>query len=376
MMMKKKKKRIKDVLTPLEGVFEQMEYDFKYATLSELDVLFFTTYGDSLIAPIVNHFLDNGILTSNARFDLSRLILTMYRQKWDKLLTVMELEYDPIHNFLDEKTESGLEDANRDFNENTSLEKSSTNQTTLSIDKTGTEKDSGNLHKTGTDSDSGSIQKTGYIDTTRSDNLTETYDNNRSLNTTDTTNGHLSGSNTSEMSIQAFNSSTYRPYDKNVDSSNSTDNTTLTKTGVISDNASKNNTGSVTTDENINTTDSTQNTKTLNLTDTSSNTKTLDLHDVHTTDDSDSSSESGANSAKTLTLTSYSRQYHRKGNIGNISTQSLIHQEIELWNWNFIQEVLKDVKSFLTLQIYQFDSSQLEESEEMNYGNETSLFYR
>lgn len=43
--------------------------------------------------------------------------------------------------------------------------------------------------------------------------------------------------------------------------------------------------------------------------------------------------------------------YHR-GNIGNISTQKLLLEEIELWKWNFVDEVLRDARDFLTLPIY------------------------
>lgn len=40
------------------------------------------------------------------------------------------------------------------------------------------------------------------------------------------------------------------------------------------------------------------------------------------------------------------------GNIGNLTTQQLMKQEIELWKWNFIQSVLADLSEFLTLPIY------------------------
>ena len=40
------------------------------------------------------------------------------------------------------------------------------------------------------------------------------------------------------------------------------------------------------------------------------------------------------------------------GNIGNLSTQQLMKQEIELWKWNFINNVLADLSEFTTLPIY------------------------
>lgn len=40
------------------------------------------------------------------------------------------------------------------------------------------------------------------------------------------------------------------------------------------------------------------------------------------------------------------------GNIGNLTTQQLMKQEIELWKWNFVQNVLADLSEFVTLPIY------------------------
>lgn len=100
---------------------------------------------------------------------------------------------------------------------------------------------------------------------------------------------------------------------------------------------------------------------------------------THTTDDQESSSVShGASSGKNLSsattesntesnkqnvsrLTDSSivnsalaraKQSIHKGNIGNLTPQQLITQEIELWRWNFIDEVMSDIKSMITIPIY------------------------
>lgn len=100
---------------------------------------------------------------------------------------------------------------------------------------------------------------------------------------------------------------------------------------------------------------------------------------THTTDDQESSSVShGASSGKNLSsattesntesnkqnvsrLTDLSivnsalaraKQSIHKGNIGNLTPQQLITQEIELWRWNFIDEVMSDIKSMITIPIY------------------------
>lgn len=41
-----------------------------------------------------------------------------------------------------------------------------------------------------------------------------------------------------------------------------------------------------------------------------------------------------------------------KGNLGNVAPQDLIRKEIELWRWNFINEVMEDIKSFISLAVY------------------------
>ncbi len=46
------------------------------------------------------------------------------------------------------------------------------------------------------------------------------------------------------------------------------------------------------------------------------------------------------------------RNSTHKGNIGNLSYQNLLGQEIELWKWNIIDQVVSDVASVLTLNIY------------------------
>ena len=55
----------------------------------------------------------------------------------------------------------------------------------------------------------------------------------------------------------------------------------------------------------------------------------------------------------------YSRQrtVTRLGNIGNITSQKMLNEEIELWQWTYIKQILDDTKELLTLSIYQFTLS-------------------
>ena len=73
--------------------------------------------------------------------------------------------------------------------------------------------------------------------------------------------------------------------------------------------------------------------------------------------DSDSQSNKSAvsrvnDSVIVNTALSRARESIHKGNIGNLTPQQLITQEIELWRWNFIDEVMSDIKSMITIPIY------------------------
>ena len=46
------------------------------------------------------------------------------------------------------------------------------------------------------------------------------------------------------------------------------------------------------------------------------------------------------------------RTMTRSGNIGVTTSQQLLQSEIELWEWNFFEQVFRDLDSVLTLKIY------------------------
>lgn len=135
---------------------------------------------------------------------------------------------------------------------------------------------------------------------TRTDNLTETTTLNESESTTDS----------QADSIHGFNSSNAVPTD------NSSGSGSKTTTG----------------------TDTTANTGTQGLSQTVANTGTI------TRGITENEGESGSDNRD--------REGRHSGNIGNITTQKMINEEIELWRWNFINQVLADVAEFCTLPIY------------------------
>jgi hypothetical protein len=85
-------------------------------------------------------------------------------------------------------------------------------------------------------------------------------------------------------------------------------------------------------------------TNTITNTGTQSNTGT-DKNTVDKTKTTNMTVESHDGNERTRNST-------HSGNIGNLTTQQLMKQEIELWKWNFIQNVLADLCDFTTIPIY------------------------
>lgn len=257
-------KKIAEVLTPTRGPFRMMNYDFEFASIQQLDILFFTSYSGRTISPIVNYHIENDEIDDTNLQLLSDEILAVYKQKWDKLKAVALLEYDPIHNFSDD------------------IQEDITGKDDYTKDNTGTVKDTGSVSDTGKFTETGSIQNTGTI-------------------------GNVA-SGTRNTDIYGFNSAASSDQNDELTNSNSTQTNNLNEANSLE--------------------------HTNNLQRENNLTRTDALKEVMDDD-----------YEKHRVLT-------RSGNIGNISYQSLLKQEIELWQWNFIRQVLEDVKDFTTLPIY------------------------
>lgn len=187
---------------------------------------------------------------------------------------------------------------------------------------------------------------TSEVDTTTSEN--------------ETTTKVISGTKSDSMSRSGTDEVSHTGTQETVtDSDNaSTKSNTGTQDTVTDTNKSSNklNTGTQAVEETVSITDSTVNVD----------------HQVNTTTSggtSSASNESSQRAASSNDMTSGStsqlvedsvinralnraRKYTHKGNIGNLTPQQLIRQEIDLWRWNFIEEVLTDVKNFITIPMY------------------------
>ena len=253
--------------------------------------------GWKIISPLIEDYTDNiDELTNAEKTQVASVIFSIYSDKWEKLYELLSLEYDPISNYDMTETEE-IEGEN--------------SQTTH---HTGTE----TVRGTGTDTHT----NTGTQQNADTGTETTTHTGTRGVVGEE----HVSSGSTGsiENSVYGFNS-----------------------TSAVDDSASENTieansdtgTESTTTDNLTDTrTDALTHTRTDNLTDT----ETRNLTDETTHNTTDASSGDNT-SSRTLT---------RRGNIGVTTSQQMIQSTIDLWQWNFFEQVFADIDTILTISTY------------------------
>ena len=316
--------KVKDVFPVQDSIFSKIVYDFGIST-SDLDIMFFSDFGLKTISPIVSSVIgESSYLTNEQLTILGRMLLSKYKNRWDHLKAVCNQQYDPIHNYLDEFQETiGYEDeesASKSSSGNTSDSSTNTNTTT----RTDNLSESVNSASTRTDN----LEESSSNSSTRTDNLSEST----------TIHSESTGSNDSATGYYGLNSATSTGVDDTSgnESSESDESNTKLNTGTqsISESSTITNTGTQGTSD--------ESTKTNTGTQTTSDNESL-IRRVESTS-SESNSVTGSGSKE--------REGYHRGNIGNISTQKLLKEEIELWKWNFVDEVLHDARDFLTIRVY------------------------
>ena len=260
--------RVKEVFPITSSIFTKMNYNLLVDN-SVLDFMFFSDFSMKSIGPIVENVLNGDEQLSSEKLTLlGQMLLAKYRNKWDRLIAVYQSEYDPLHNYLDEYSESG----------------STTQDDIRDITRTDT------THED-------IVTSNSY---TRTDNLSEGVT------------GQSSSSSTSGVDSARFGFNSQTAVGVSEDDA--------TDTSSSSNSSTTTNTGTQTTAESRN--------EDYDLTKSQHDRDVLDGQGTHAKEG-----------------------YHR-GNIGNISTQKLIAEEIELWKWNFVDTVLRDAAEFLTLPLY------------------------
>ena len=287
--------QIKTVIPMTNSIFTRMNYDFVDIDPSQLDILFFTDYGNRNVSPLVQNVVkDVNNITEDELTRLSLLVLSFYQKKWDRYKDIYTIEYDKIHNYYDELIESQSDSNNEQI--------TGTNKSVL----TGTDKDvttstlTNNLTKSSEVSTEISDKDKIISTNTRTDNLTKESNSTSSKTDTGNETGTVFGFNSNVAVNAQGNNSTL--------GSTSDDTTSVTDTGT-------------------------------------------QKNDLDTTITKNSTTDV-TNSSLITTSKTKERSYIHKGNIGNLTTQEILRQEIKLWEWNYINSILSDTKDMLTLPMY------------------------
>lgn len=261
--------QIKTVIPLSNSIFSHMDYDFEFITASQLDIMFGANYGERAISPVLDRLVSNhNSITEEELQEVANLVLSVHSKKWDRYKEIYKIEYDNIHNYLDEYTESVDITENEDGSNSSTVTSSNTDTTSSTDVRTDDLTKTGSTSSTSTETDSGKDSIFGFNSTVATDaNLNESSKSDES-------------SDTSEVK----------------------------ESGTLT-------------------------------------------HDVET-EKSMSGTKETTGTSSLESSTKKERTFIHKGNIGNLTTQELIRQDIKLWEWNFIDSVLSDVKDLLTLPIY------------------------
>lgn len=464
--------KIKTLIPLTNGIFSHMNYTFREeVTKANLDLQFVANNGLRNISPVVELIDDgDGTVFDDTKLNtLAGLILETYKPKWDKLGEIYDIQYDPIHNYLDQWEETDdidgtlsdnrirtdtfthgkivTQDISRNDIGNGTITKSQDTSTTrtdnlssaetrdldTSVTETNnlqeqttygkTETRTDNLSeattKSETDTRTDNLQEETFFgkSDTRTDNLTEEVTYGKTDTRTDNLVHQIKGSETTTPTttqttqVYAFDSQSGLNTDIVTDGgstvlsfTNRENDDTGTQTHALSGKDTTKNTGTQTsqlagsdrtkntgtqqnavsgTETTLNTgtqadvssgSDVTANTGTRSTakaedgTVTTSNTGTQTVvgdndetvtsstsnsratHDVTGYTGADTSNESTSKSR--TTTNDIDKTGRHFGNIGNLTSQKQILEEINLWRWNYVNEILNDVKEFTTLPVY------------------------
>ena len=371
----KKPKTMQEIIPLTNGIFAHMNYNFRAeVSKTTLDFMFGTNYAKKNPSPTVERIMgDDEDPMSDAKLTfMAQMILEMYKPKWDKMAEIYDIEYDPIHNFLDEWEDTSQEDRDLtgstqdvktleygkvdtlastrtdDLNEDSTVTHNTTNTRTDNL----TELETRNLGSSATRTDNLMETDTYGKTSTRTDNLHEARD-------TDTT---TSDSGSDANNLYGFNSATAVGHDTSSSSNSGSNNVdeTIDNTGtqatVDSGSDTKANTGTQSTTGTDTGTVTTANTGTeqnaLSGTErtVTDNTGTRTMAQTDTLSGVDTTRDTG--STHDIESTGRDRSGRHFGNIGNLTSQKQIQEEINLWRWNYVKEILNDVSEFCCLPVY------------------------
>ena len=296
----------------------------------ELDMVYLSRSKGKILSPMVQLFYSftNNRWLRGTRSKIAETLVALYGNKWDKLYNLLSLEYRPIENYRMTETES--------ISHNVESELTDTGTNTVTDTGTDTTVETGT--DTVTDTGTDTTVETGSITVT--DTGTDTTVETGTDTVTDTGTVSNAGTNSASNSVYGFNSANAVNSDATTGNNSDTETRNLTRQETKNlntqetRNLEKEETRSVTSQETKNLTS--QETKNL----TSQETKNLTSQETRNLQSA--KIETGENE----------RELTRFGNIGVTTTQQMMKQEIELWQWNFFETVFADIDNFLTIPIY------------------------
>lgn len=328
-------KKLSNYITLSKTVFDYLDYDFTPIDISitEWNLLLYSNYGQRIIAPVVDVLTNYNVslLDEDQLLELATVILQMFKRKWDSYKNTLNLEYEILNPYRMNGTK------NKRGNEE--------NSNTRTVDQETS--DIGTL--SGQESNSGSDSTTRGVlgKETHTTSNTRTYNSlqdQRSDNTQIANTGTVSdtGNNSNNDGIFGFNSKvssgandsngSYSDLKTNNLTETHSGTDTNVRTGSYSDNGSE----VITYSDGYSDEHEVSYGKRIISSNTHNNNGTLDSI---ITDGGEKTIEESESS-------------HLSGNIGNHSNQELIREEIELWKKNFVNQILNDVASVLTIDVY------------------------
>lgn len=351
--------------TMSDGIFNdlaQLDVPWVQTSPAALNYGYYLQSARKLISPFIvdltSALTDEVVepLTTVERNMVALMLYTTFKDKWNRLWDIYNIEYNPLYNYMLTEEETINSDDSGTFRDtgtqqrvvDTDTTNTGTDQvvTDRQIKNTGT--DTHNITKQESDGGNESIQKSNTVTNTGTDTT---------VTDTDTTNTGTVGTVGSSDTLDGI-------FGFNSDESVGSDTRDVDTTGTRTDNLA----GTVDTTEtetkNLTETTSGTDTRTRALTHTASNS---DTNTKNLTTDEDATETETQNLAGTvdttdtrtdnLTRTSEeqsetTRSLEKNGNIGFNTPQEMLVADLELWQWNFFKSVFDDIDSVLTMSIY------------------------
>lgn len=382
--------KIKELFTIEQGFFSLMNNDIWSSRFSssDMDIEFLTNQGERNISPMVEYFVQNEQITIEDKRRIASIVYNKYQENWRRLFAILNANYVAWENYnmvermnQNENTQERgdrnvtgtvtTNDKNKNsIDLNTKLKTDETHTRNLSDSSTNRDEMNGDItvRNTGTTELSKNLtteQKDTGTDTTRNTGTTTDTKTGTNKSVTDKV-----GKDTKEDVIFGFGSDTGKNANKTVNNTTDKDtvtdtfNETYTKTQDTTEAVSygktetTNERGSETStdDKTQRTTDNSTNTSNFEATYTGSETNKGLNENIQTGTNETIGEKKETNTQTNTTNETQERTFEqvltRSGNIGVTTTQQMLTSEIELWKWNFLNQVYQDCITMIALDVY------------------------